>query len=288
MLTDPFSPIDEADAIGGGGWVEPVCELGTVGWQGDDAIGDVGTDQNSGATYVKVTLAKGHPRGKPEADDGGANGHQIRCRLQTPCWFIPMRGAPCMVLYPSGMAEASGVALCIPIGGFETGKLPNAQPGEPILYGPVGQFLRMKLSGDIAALTTDDATPEGRSIYWRLSPDKGFEVVTPWGRITCGPEGIHLVHSSGARLDLMAVSGLVSPLDALGSSAGLSADTVSVEGTAVSLGTDAGATNATAVGVLLTWLAAHTHSGVTTGIGASGPPVVPPAGLGIEHIGKIV
>ncbi len=252
-MLQPDIPLE--DVLGDGGATDAVrCELGTIGWQGEEDLADYGDDGNSGRTYVRVTLAKGSPRGKPVADDGGMNGYRVRCRLQSPCWFIPERGAPCMVLFPGGFAEGSGVALCIPIGGAETGKLPNQKPGEPVLYGPKGQFQRGRQDGSWSRMTTDKGgLPEGNSIYDSVHPTRGWEVVTPWGRAGIGPKGAYMIHSSGAGIRLGGMKAPGVP-DAVNSFARLFGATVSVTGKAVTIGTDGGALNEAALQLLATFV----------------------------------
>lgn len=113
--------------------------------------------------------------------------------------------------------------------------LPEIQPGESFHYGPTGQFVRCHADGRISIFTTDDATPNGRSVYSQVGP-KGFTRVAPWGRETFDPNGFHLLHVSGARIDLGAVGGLPVPLDALNSYVTLSAQMLRLEGAVVSIG----------------------------------------------------
>jgi len=118
--------------------------------------------------------------------------------------------------------------------------LPEILPGESFQYGAKGQFVRCHPDGKISMYTTDDATPNGRSVYAQVAPD-GFTWVAPWGRITFDATGFHVLHVSGARLDLGAIGGLPAPLNALSSYAALSAQMLRLEGAVVSQGADAGA-----------------------------------------------
>ncbi len=168
-------------------------------------------------------------------------------------------------------------------------KLPKLRKGESIQYGPKGQFLRMHEDGRITACTYVDGDPNKHTIFWELSPDEGWRLETPWGRITFGPNGFHLQHSSGARFDLGAIAGLPAPLDALSSYATISAKVVSIEGTAVSQGTDGGAANLAAVTALLGLL------GVMAAAidGKNGAPsataaALAAAQLAIQNLGKVV
>jgi len=117
--------------------------------------------------------------------------------------------------------------------------LPEIQPGESFHYGPKGQFVRCHADGRVSIFTTDDATPNGRSVYFQVAPT-GFTWVAPWGRITFDANGFHVVHVSGARIDLGAIGGLPAPLDQLSSYATLSGHMVRLEGSALSLGPGAG------------------------------------------------
>lgn len=119
--------------------------------------------------------------------------------------------------------------------------LPSLKKGEALFYGAKGQFVRMHEDGQISLFTTDDGTMNGNTIAMEVRPD-GFRWICPWGKITFDKTGFHVLHSSGARLDLGAIGGLPSPLDTLSSYVSISAAMASVEGSVVSLGTDAGAT----------------------------------------------
>lgn len=136
------------------------------------------------------------------------------------------------------------------------GKLPQLKPGESMQFGAAGQFVRCHQDGSLSLYTTDDGTPNGRSIHLHMSPTDGFEMACPWGRFTMGPMGIHLVHYAGGRLDIGALAGLPGILSALDSYATLTASMANVSGNIVSLGSDGGAANALAVQGLLTFLAA--------------------------------
>lgn len=138
----------------------------------------------------------------------------------------------------------------------ESALVPNLKPGERCFYGPKGQFVRMHDDGAVSMHATHDGTLSGFSIFAKVSPGTGWRVETPWGHETLGPDGYHVRHSSSARIDMGSIAGFAAPLDALGSYATISADIVSIEGSAVSIGTDGGATNAAAVTALLGLLTA--------------------------------
>lgn len=134
----------------------------------------------------------------------------------------------------------------------------NLKEGESCMYaagidGNAQGRVICKQSGAVALVTTDSNTASGHTMYLKLDPVKGFEMSLPWGRMTFGPNGFHVLHSGGARIDLGAIAGLPGPLAALGSYVKIEGGIASVKGGAVSLGTDGGAGNAAAV-VLLTSL----------------------------------
>ena len=149
--------------------------------------------------------------------------------------------------------------------------MPLLRKGESIQYGPKGQFIRCHENGNISMLTFVDGDTDKHTMFVRLDVEEGFRVETPWGRITLGPNGFHVKTSGGARLDLGSISGIPSPLDALATYAKLAAAIVSVEGSAVSTGTDAGATNTAAVASLVAWMTAVSAAIVAVG-GAAVPP----------------
>lgn len=118
--------------------------------------------------------------------------------------------------------------------------LPEILPGESFQYGAKGQFVRCHPDGKISIFTTDDATPNGKSVYQQIAPT-GFTRVAPWGRETFDANGFHLKHVSNARIDVGAIGGLPAPLDALSSYVTLSAMMVRIEGSVVSIGPAGGA-----------------------------------------------
>lgn len=162
--------------------------------------------------------------------------------------------------------------------------LPALAKGESMQFGAYGQFVRCHDDGSISLFTTDDGTTNGRSIYFRISPTKGFEMQCPWGRLRLGPDGFHVLHSSGARIDLGAISGIPAPLDSLASYATISAAITSLQGSATSLGTDAGATNKAAVASLIAHLTAVSAS--LSALGAT--PTVPLNPALVAQIGAVV
>jgi hypothetical protein len=114
---------------------------------------------------------------------------------------------------------------------------PNPEPGDVVVVGYGSNFVKLGIDGRISVATTTDGTPQGQLVQVQLAGD-GLVVLGPWGKITYGQEGLHLLHYSGARIDLGGIGGLPPPLDALGlgSYAIVSAAMVKVQSTAVTLG----------------------------------------------------
>lgn len=123
-------------------------------------------------------------------------------------------------------------------------QLPQLQKGDAQIYSTSGAFHRVGADATIKSMTTDTGVPAGRTIYDELGPT-GWELVTPWCRIQAGELGVHIVHSSGARLDLGAMSAPGVPAS-IASMASLSAGMVEINGSLVSIGTDGGVTAETA------------------------------------------
>lgn len=119
--------------------------------------------------------------------------------------------------------------------------LPNGpKPGDTILAGYGLNFVRLGADGTVSIATTDDGTPQGKSIYAQIRRD-GFEWVAPWGKITFDQGGLHVLHYTGARIDLGGIGGLPAPLDSLGSYISISGAIAKIEAAAIALGTSDGA-----------------------------------------------
>lgn len=154
-------------------------------------------------------------------------------------------------------------------------KLPEVRPGESFMYGSTGAFVRIGADGVISLFTTHDRTTNGRSVFLQVAPT-GLTFVSPYGKLTFDANGFHVLHSSGARFDLGAISA-PAPLDALSSYATLSAAMVHVEGSAVHVGTKEGAPQQVALATATLALAGALN-GVLTAIGTPGGIVAPPGG----------
>lgn len=88
----------------------------------------------------------------------------------------------------------------------------NLKPGEVAVFGtgPTGTGqgrMLLKQDGSVTLYTTDSNTAGGNAVFLRVSPTNGLEFVSPWGTLTLGPHGFHVV-AGVAALDLATVSGM--------------------------------------------------------------------------------
>lgn len=117
--------------------------------------------------------------------------------------------------------------------------LPEVLPGESFQYGAFGNFVRCHRDGRVSLFTSDDGTVNGRTIALTLGP-QFMTFNAPWGNFRFDATGFHLLHISGARIDLGACGGLPAPLSALAAYAKISAPLVHIEGSAVNIGSATG------------------------------------------------
>jgi hypothetical protein len=92
-----------------------------------------------------------------------------------------------------------------------------------------------KADGSVTNFTTDSNTAGGNAVFTRISPTDGFEVVSPWGKMSLGPNGFHLT-SGAAQFSLGSVQGLPGPMGALGSYSTTTAAVITEDAAAVFLG----------------------------------------------------
>lgn len=133
--------------------------------------------------------------------------------------------------------------------------LPALRPGESLMYGCAGQFIRCHADGSITLMTTDaGGASSGKSVYLQITPT-GLRFVAPWGKLTFDATGWHLLTQAGGRFNLGSVGGLPAPLDQISSFCNIAAGMVSVNGGTVSLGPTAGSGEPAPKGLtLLTYL----------------------------------
>jgi len=123
--------------------------------------------------------------------------------------------------------------------------LPSLKRGETLVHGASGNFARFHKDGRISLFTTDDNTPNGKTVALQIKPD-GLLFSAPWGKITFDATGFHVLHSSGAAIDLGAIGGLPVPFSALSSYIKLTGNMASTEASIISGGTAAGVASAVA------------------------------------------
>jgi hypothetical protein len=118
--------------------------------------------------------------------------------------------------------------------------LPQILPGEKIDYGPKGQFTRYHADGAISMwIPGVDGGPDAS---YRFTAS-GIEFSGAMGTLRFTPEQFAVDHRSGVSLRASAIGGLPAPLNAIGNSFQVTAGTIDLAGSAVSMGpaTDSGA-----------------------------------------------
>lgn len=125
----------------------------------------------------------------------------------------------------------------------------NLAEGETCMYGggvdgsAQGRVM-CKADGRVALITTSTNKPTSDASHPTilslvLDPDPvhgGFVINAPWGVFRWGPEGLHITHASGARLDLGGIGGLSVAGVNLGSYIKMTAASIHINGSAVGLG----------------------------------------------------
>jgi len=111
----------------------------------------------------------------------------------------------------------------------------NLQAGETCLYaggadGNGTAVVTVKANGDAVMANKFGNTASGQTQFVMLGADGSFRVETACGRIVMDATGIHLIHASGARLDMGGIGGLPAPLNQVSSYCRLSAAVVHCNG----------------------------------------------------------
>jgi hypothetical protein len=127
---------------------------------------------------------------------------------------------------------------------------PNPDPGDIALVGYGSNFVRLMPGGGIALATTTDGTPTGEFVQLQLKGD-GFALFGPWGKLVYDQTGLHLLHYSGARIDMGGIGGLPAPLGAFGSYANIGAAMIRLTAATVTLGSDVGSPEPVAKAIAL-------------------------------------
>lgn len=261
--------MNEREVLGRDADREPLfCEEGRVGHDGDtdENYFHPGAADDGNVTLVNVTLFRGRDPKKPHRPTS-AQGHEVIARLGWPGMGVPQRGSQAILVFPGGFTLAHGAGVVI------------ATPGDP-RNAMNGANTRTSDTGKHTRMTTDTGDTTGHAIYDEVSPE-GFRWRGPWGEVSFGPNGFHVQHISGARIDLGAIAGLPAPLNALGSYCTISGAMVHVEGSAIAIGTEAGvsepiakATSVLAIVSLIADVLAGLAAGLTSTTG--GPVTVVP------------
>ncbi len=220
-------------------YASSLVQLGTVGWANVEEHVLLGDLDNDGHTLIRVTLYAGRTQGTP-AVAGVADGHEILCHAADGVFRIPPKGARAYVIIPAGMEGLTGAGVIVATvnPGLELKR--NPVDGDTVLSAPGGGEAQVlvKKDGSVTIHTTDTNTPEGNSIFFRISP-AGLEFRSPYGKVILDHTGFHAVPVGGARLDLgrISIPGLPGAIaDSFDSYATIKAAMVKVAGGTVYLG----------------------------------------------------
>lgn len=152
----------------------PLIEAGTIGWEGDSDVAELGSADNDGTTLVKVQLYRGiDPLQEPSAD-GSAQGHKILARLSGfPFWAIPPKGMQCFVAFPAGFATTPGVGVIIALPGAN----PFVQFSASRAKIDVGRDQDLVIKGRSVTLVMHNPDdPNGQEDFISISPEGGLQM----------------------------------------------------------------------------------------------------------------
>lgn len=151
---------------------------GTVGWDGDpDVLDGLGKDHDDGMTFVKVTLNAGAPQGKRTADDGAANGIQVRVQPAGPGWYVPPKGTRVMVGFPDGDVRTPGNGGILGVFGVSPSKR-FGRKKVVLDYGDCDVVITGKSVSLVADGNAAGETDAGKRHVVSVSPDGGAQVVS--------------------------------------------------------------------------------------------------------------
>lgn len=228
---DLYSPAKE--------YLPALVQVGTVGWASEEEHVFFGTEENTGHTFVCVTLyGEGKLPGSP-VTKGVAQGREVLCNLADGVFRVPAKGVRCYVVIPAGMEElqGAGVIVATVTPGNEVRR--NVKPGDLFLGASSGEAgIVIKTNGEVAIFTKDDNTPTGKLVAWKLAPT-GKTFTAPIGSETFNASGYHLKTKAGPRLDMggVAIPGLPSNVsDILTAYAEIKAAKLKLSGAIVKLG----------------------------------------------------
>lgn len=212
--------------------------LGQSGWDDTDEVFFPGSFEDDGHTLVRCQLYSGRDITKDHTPDR-AQGTKLVCKVSDNV-KIPPKGTTVYILVPHGMegVEGAGVIVATVSVGAELRR--NLSEGDMAFQPSEGQAgIIAKKDGSITLHTTDSNTPEGNSIFLRITKN-ALQFASPWGRLVFDKSGFHCVTKSGARMDMGGINipGLPGAIsDAFSSYVTVAAATVRVNGGSVFLGT---------------------------------------------------
>lgn len=215
----------------------PQIELGTVGWADRDDWFEKGSTDDDGHDLVFVTLYRGRdPSRRPTK--GVAAGYRIRCTLADHVG-VPPKGARVYVAIPQGMETTPGAGCIIGSCTPGLGRFDNLASNARTLSAPDGPArFTVRDDGTIIVRTTHNGENVGYDIYCRWATDS-WKFVAPWGMMRSDASGWSWVGAGGASMNLGAIGGLPSPLDAITSYWRLQAGLVQVQCSVASFGSGA-------------------------------------------------
>jgi hypothetical protein len=116
----------------------------------------------------------------------------------------------------------------------------NMKAGEACVFatgadGKAQGRVLLKQDGSITLYTTDTNAAGGNAVFLRVSPTNGLEFVSPWGKLSLGPNGYHCT-AGAAHVSMGSVSGLPGAMAALGSYYTVIAAAVTLDSPALFLG----------------------------------------------------
>lgn len=219
--------------------------LAQAGWDDTDDVFFAGTTEDDGHTLVRCQLFSGRDITKEHTPDR-AQGTKMVCHVADGVFKVPVKGARVYVLVPHGMEGVAGAGVIIASVTPGPERKSNITEGEITLAGTAGQGrVRIKADGSVTLYTNDTNTDDGTAIFLRISPTKGLEFCSPFGRIKFDASGFHLVTAAGPAIDmggvdLSAIPGIDAlPPEVLGALTGycnITAPQFHVESSMISLG----------------------------------------------------
>ena len=218
---------------------------GTVGWPDDGGTYYEISQSNAddGNILVRVTLFRGRDE-SATLDSTNAQGTPVLCTLASSFIQVPPRGTRVIVASPHPFSRNGGSVIIAALNP-NPNLVGNIKAGETNVAASMGVGrLMLKANGAVALSTKDNNKTAGNDVFRQISPteDRFF---SPWGSVLQDATGWHLRTWHGAKVDVGGL-GLPAPFSSLGlnSSFMVSADMINIDAALLSLGRDAGFTQA--------------------------------------------